>query len=592
MRGSAALCGLILACAGARSEPSPPTNPQLAVRSSTVAPCGAQSSAQGQVAELRLQLRPVHDDAGGVVEVTLDVTAPAAELRSWRVPRLSGALEVRVTALEGCGNAPGPQRLRGGAGELLAVAVPQGSEWASLRLEYSVPPQQLEPPYWRLEPDWFLARGHRLLLLPEARGWSADVLVEIDASGYGAGARGVSSLGLSPWRDQALPPRPLRMTVPALEHALFGAGKLSSAQFIGREGRDDAAWFGATMFDVRLLAAEVASFRTAVREVLLDGNLRPLTLILMSDLQHGFEAQRAPISVLVRIQPGERLSAGLRLGVLQQVLKEWIGGRLSVQDEHGVEPLWFSEGLSRYLARELALEFGLISPEEFAADVNALMAMQAVLERHECARAGSAGTAAQEDSAPACARVLQAARGILHATQLDTELHARRSSLVELLSSLLQGRDGPLTIAEWRAALAGAGGPEALRVHEAFLAAGEQPLLLASNAFGACFVREPARYAESLLGLQLERPASGALRISAVEPASPAAAAGLRPGLAVQLIEHVPFDAQRPIRVLLEDGTSIEYRGAEARVRGHAWRRVAGVKDDRCRMSGREYRSR
>jgi hypothetical protein len=220
------------------------------------------------------------------------------------------------------------------------------------------------------------------------------------------------------------------------------------------------------------------------------------------------------------------------------------------------------------------------------------MAMQAVLAQHECTsrRAGLPSEGEERSGPPACARVLEAARGILHATELDTALRARRSSLVQLVSGLIERSDGPLTPSGWRAALESAGGAFAVEVHEAFLAAGERPLLLPSNAFGACFVREPTRYVESALSFQVEeRSGSALLRVTAVAPASPAAAAGLQPGALLQRIEHVPYDPQRPIRLVREDGSALEYRGAEERVPGHAWRRVPRVKEDECRMSGREY---
>ncbi|MEY4550304.1 MAG: hypothetical protein RL685_6499 [Pseudomonadota bacterium] len=633
MRKFALLSGLILGCASAAVEPSHPTPAAPVVRSSDAAPCSTPTAAAAQpgtqASQLRLRLRPVSNEAGGIVDVALTVTGPASALRSWRAPQLAGALDVRVTlSPDGCAGAPVTQQLHVVGGELLALSLPQQAATVTLRLEYTVPPQPLAPPHWRLEPNWFLAYGRRLLLLPADRGWSADVQVEIDPSSYGEAAGGVSSLGLA----QRSAPEPIHVTVPALEQTLFAAGWLGSAVFDAPEGHDEAAWFGSTLFDVRLMAAEVASFRTAVREVLHDATARPLTLLLMADLEQGFEARRAPISVLVRVAASERLAAGLRLEVLQQVIKEWIGGQLSVQED-GVEPLWFGEGLSRYLARELALEFGLITPEEFAADINSLMAMQAVLAQHECthtpaknsatdaaakdtAANGTAanGTAANgaaakdetaaeaEGSSSSCARVLEAARGILHATELDTALRAQRSSLIDVLTGLLRrGGSGALSPSDWRAALESAGGSAekkkgspkqgspAVRAHEAFLAAGARPLLLPSNVFGPCFVREPTRFVESRLSFVLERSAEPAapLRVTAVDPASPAEVAGLRPDTLLRRIEHVPYDPRRSIRLTLQDGLILEYRGSEARVPGFAWRRVPGVKDERCRMSGR-----
>jgi hypothetical protein len=102
-------------------------------------------------------------------------------------------------------------------------------------------------------------------------------------------------------------------------------------------------------------------------------------------------------------------------------------------------------------------------------------------------------------------------------------------------------------------------------------------------------VREPTRFVESRLSFVLERSAEPAapLRVTAVDPASPAEVAGLRPDTLLRRIEHVPYDPRRSIRLTLQDGLILEYRGSEARVPGFAWRRVPGVKDERCRMSGR-----
>jgi hypothetical protein len=569
--------GVILACAGSVVQPSPPP-----AAAPVAGPCAARAASAAP--ELRVRLRPVPNADGGVVDVALDVSGAAAGLRNWRAPLLQGALELRVTAASGCGGASAEQRLQAASGELVTLAVPEGA--SALHIEYRVPPQPLAPPYWRLEPNWFLAQGRRVLLLPAERDWAAEAQVEIDASAYGEMARGVSSLGIV--AAAPAPQRSVRMTLPALELALFAAGWLGSALFDAPEGHDEAAWFGSSMFDMRLVAAEVASFRTAVREVFHDAEQRPLTLIAMADRDQGFEARRAPVSVLLRVAADERLTAPLRLELLQQVMKEWIGGQLALREASGAEPAWFVEGLSRYLARELALEFGLISSQEFAADVNGLMAIQAVLARRECALDGATAEA-PDSSAPSCLRVLEAVRGALHATELDLALRARKSSLVELLSSLLASRVGALTPAAWNEALEKLGGAPALRVHEAFLASARQPLLLPGNAFGPCFERGATRYAESLLGFAVERTSDAAapLRVRSVSPGGPAATAGLRPEALLQRIEHVPYDVQRPIRLLLAGGGSLEYRGAEVWVSGLGWRRVPGVKEERCRMSGR-----
>jgi hypothetical protein len=381
------------------------------------------------------------------------------------------------------------------------------------------------------------------------------------------------------------PERRSRMTVAAVQQSLFAAGTLGSAVFDAMEGHDEAAWFGLTSFDSRLVAAEVASFRTAVRELLSEGDLRPMTLILAVErARSGFEALRAPGSVLVRVGPADPLTPGLRLSIFHQVLKEWIGGELTLSDTQGTELVWFTEGMCRFLAQELALEFGLISPAEFATELNALMAIQAVLSQpQQVARCSPASNSAEP---PLSCNVLQLARGALHATQLENALRASGSSLVALLARLLASETAELTPLAWLEALRSAGGPPALRSEEEF-ARGE-PVLLASAAFGPCFTRERTRYAESTLGLPDEANADHLpWTLATLDPSSPAFAAGLRPGVVVQAIDHVSFEADRPIRLLLADGGRIEYLGPRHTVPGYAWKRVPGVRDEVCRMSGR-----
>jgi predicted metalloprotease with PDZ domain len=185
--------------------------------------------------------------------------------------------------------------------------------------------------------------------------------------------------------------------------------------------------------------------------------------------------------------------------------------------------------------------------------------------------------------------VLQLARGALHATELENALRAQGSSLVALLARLLTSETAELTPPAWLDALRSAAGAPALRSEEEFSRG--QPVLLAGTAFGPCFSRERTRYAESTLGLPDEANADHLpWTLTTLDPSSPAFAAGLRPGAVVQAIDHVSFDAERPIRLVLADGSRIEYLGPRRTVRSYAWKRVPGVHESLCRMSGRHPR--
>jgi hypothetical protein len=260
---------------------------------------------------------------------------------------------------------------------------------------------------------------------------SIPTLVAIDASGYGPDGRAVSSIGLGPARRAP-------MTERAVEEAVFAAGYLGSAVFEAPEGEDEVAWFGSPLFDPRPLAAEIASFRSAVRERLRDRRMAPLTAILSVESElPAFEVRRAPASVVVRVAPGQVLSAQLRLSILHQVLKEWIGGRVALVNEAGTEEVWLTEGLCRYFARQLAFEFGLITPLEYLEEINGLLATQNALGAPEHAAACAAEASVPGGAFSNCRNLLALARGALLAGELERALAARGNSLSALLASWL-----------------------------------------------------------------------------------------------------------------------------------------------------------
>lgn len=332
-------------------------------------------------------MRPLPDAAGGAIAVTVVLTAPEVELSLLRPPvGLRQPLQVRLSLERpGCdpstGEPPVERRvLRVEPGAALSLGTRIGSrEQVRLALEY-----QLDAPgNLVLNERRFLAEGRQLFFSPAARAEvNTPTLVDIDATAYGSDGRAVSSIGLGAQRRAP-------MTQRAIDESVFGAGYLGSAAFLAPEGEDEAAWFGSPLFDPRPLAAEIASFRSAVRERLNDLRYVPLTAILsVENALPAFDVRRAPGSVLLRVAPGQVLSAQLRLSILHQVLKEWIGGRLTLVDETGSEAVWFTEGLCRYLARQLAFEFGLISPLEFQTRVQtrgqSLAPATKVAETPEC----------------------------------------------------------------------------------------------------------------------------------------------------------------------------------------------------------------
>jgi hypothetical protein len=424
----------------------------------------------------------------------------------------------------------------------------------------------------------FLAEGRQLFFLPASRAeTSTPTLVAIDASAFGNDGRAVSSIGLGAERRAP-------MTERAIDDAVFAAGYLGSAVFDAPEGKDEAAWFGSPLFDPRPLAAEVASFRSAVRERLRDHWDAPLTTILSVEIATpAFDVRRAPASVVLQVAPGQVLSAQLRLSILHQVMKEWIGGRLTLVDESGTEPVWFSEGLCRYLARQLAFEFGLISPLDYIDELNALAAIQSVLGAPGHAVACATEAALPGGAFSSCRNVLALARGALLAGELDRVLTARGKSLSGLLADWLREAPAPLTPSTWAAALQRDAGDPATALLASF--ARGAAIVPPRAAFGPCFTNAPLRLAESDLGFEYRKDGANTVAgwlVTHVPERSPAFAAGLRAEAAISAIDFAPYAADRPIRLLLANGERLEYRPRTHAVPGVTWKRVAGVPDQRC----------
>ncbi|HWO08375.1 MAG TPA: hypothetical protein VNN80_02815 [Polyangiaceae bacterium] len=547
-------------------------------------PCSEAAShvAPDAARSLELHLRPVPADAGGAIAVRMVLTAPEVELLPLRPPAgLRQPLEVRVSLERpGCDPATGEPRLqrrvlRAEPGALLSLGTtsPSGDP-ARLELEY-----QLDVTGdGLLNERRFLADGRQLFFSPASRETPrVPTLVAIDASAYGVDGRAVSSIGLGAERRAP-------MTQRAIDDAVFAAGYLGSAVFEAPEGHDEAAWFGSTLFDPRPLAAEVASFRSAVRERLRDRYYVPLTLIAsVENALPAFDVRRAPASVVLRVAPGQLLTAQLRLSILHQVLKEWIGGRLTLVDETGAETVWFTEGLCRYLARQLAFEFGLISPLEYLEEINGLTAIQSVLGAPEHAAACAAEATLPGGAFSSCRNLLALARGALLAGELDRVLAARGKSLSELLAGWLRQAQAPLTPNTWASALQRDAGEPAIALLAGF--ARGAAIVPPSGAFGPCFTRAPLRLAESELGFEYRSShASAGPRwlVTRVAEQSPAFATGLRAEAAINAIDFAPYAADRPIRVLLADAQPLEYRPSTHTVPSVSWKRVASVPDRRC----------
>jgi hypothetical protein len=241
--------------------------------------------------------------------------------------------------------------------------------------------------------------------------------------------------------------------------------------------------------------------------------------------------------------------------------------------------------LCRYLARELAFEFEMISPLEYVEEVNALVALQSVLGAPEHAPGCRAEATLPGGAFSGCLNLLALARGALLAGELDRALAARGNSLSDLLAGWLRSQEeAPLTISTWASALQRDGGEAAANLLASFSRGA--PVVPPSAAFGPCFVRAPQRLAASELGFEYltsDLASGGRWLVTHVAEGSPAFATELRAQTPISVIDFAPYAADEPVRVLLANGRRLEYRPRTHTVPGVAWRRISGVPDERCR---------
>src|SRR6185503_20060148 len=227
-------------------------------------------------------------------------------------------------------------------------------------------------------PNRFQASGEALLLLPDGLDdRPVNASIRFDTAKYGVNedlgeivASPASSFGVGVAREVTALGRELRL-------GAYIAGRRGHALFEAPEGHDEAAWFGYTSFDPRPIAADVAAFRTAVRELFRDKSQAPMTLLIVADARQPgtFVASRRAQSVLVHVGVSEPWSGPVRIAVAAEVLHAWIGGRLWVGPDdpaHEREAYWFTEGVTRQLARDLLFRFGLITPAELLDELHGL----------------------------------------------------------------------------------------------------------------------------------------------------------------------------------------------------------------------------
>jgi predicted metalloprotease with PDZ domain len=313
-----------------------------------------------------------------------------------------------------------------------------------------------------------------------------------------------------------------------------------------------------------------------------------MTLLLLADARSAgaFSIERRPGSVVARIGAAQRFDGPLRVSLYHQVLAQWIGGTLWIgplEPERAAETLWFRGGVARFLARELAFQFGLITPVERRDEIEHLIEIALLSKLRDRPGLALATEGAGDDEA-----ALVVARSALYATWLDAELRARtgKGGLDVLMRDLMQralGGEAAMSTDAWLGAVRDAAGEPAVAAFRAQVE-GREIAVLPADVLGPCFRPARRRYEQFALGFVEERKESGRF-VTAVDAAGPAARAGLAVGDAITRLVAAEGRTDQDVEIEIERGGKakrIVYRPVGASVEGPGYRRDAAVPDARC----------
>ncbi len=522
------------------------------------------------------------------VDVTITVGSDVkADVTHWTMSHaLAASIGASVTAKDGSGAITTSIDNAGDMTHVVLARAPAGE----LEVTYAVAaaaPAFPNPPAVTVDPDRFEGAGDALLLLPDAMEKEpTPTLLRIDTHAIGAEQyiEGASSFGVGAERTIEARARELR-------YGEYVAGNMGKAKFEAPEGHDEAAWIGYTAFDPRPAAADMAGFRTAVRQVLKAGDSLPATILFLTDSRPvgAFVVARRARSVLVRVGLGEIWSGPVRIASASALLHEWVGDRLWVGPSdaaHEAEAYWFSEGVVRNVARNLLFKFGLITPAEDQEEIEGLEALAVTSPFAGLDNVTLAKRAHEPGVTP-----LLVARGALYAARVDALLQKRKGAkrtVEDVLASLYARANtekGPLPAAAWIEALTPDLGDGEKQAFTDAIDRGK-PVDLPEGTLGPCFARVTKTFGAFDLGFDEDKTVAAMDHaLVGLEPQGPAARAGILEGDVLVSVKanHGRADVPAVITVTRAgESKAFRYAPAGATAKGQGWERRKDVSDDAC----------
>lgn len=530
---------LVFLSAGCRDRPSPTeraTNSRTAAFVDEVLPSlpaglTLRLTPQPDRAQLEVELHLVGSDAASTKELTIAKAWAGIDgftsIRSLRARDARGEIAVR----------PGPD-----AGPDRTVLLERPAQLEHLEIRYSVASAAPAAPRFALHVDreGFSGVGHTFLLLPRLDKPIA-VHLQVRPNALAPGASGVTSFGVGDDIE-------VSGTAANIAHAVYAAGRLRTIErpnagrlmLLGRPAFDPEATHKTIMTVHRAL-------ETAFGPVEVQEKPKSFTYVVMAEpgLGKGHDGALLGQSFGLWIGNEARFDASTLIAAAHELAHSWLGGAVRLVDDAGNEQAWFAEGFAVHYARKLSLRENLISPDEFAADVDRTLGIGVSdLGSHPIPRSREAYQ-----------------RGALYAAQIDAAIGGAskgKRSLDDLLRKLFTHRSSepfkrmPVTVfRELITEELGAGRGEELNW---VMVQGHGEIRLDDATFGKCFHRSQTKTKVFELGFDRKGTMRPPQMIRGLVAGSAAARAGLVEGaliLSSKLPDEFDKDTDKPVEVVI-----------------------------------------
>ncbi|PZQ59444.1 MAG: hypothetical protein DI570_16060 [Phenylobacterium zucineum] len=540
----------------------------------------AAHAAQAPLMTVLIKPGAMSETAGGNVDVT--ITVPAMDVAAgqplFALPTMAPNMpspqpRTGVTVTDAQGDVPLVGAEGAGSAPWTSTRRVQGDVVVKYRLPIDNARGSGPPINLRIDGDTFSTPGRMLLALPEDKA-AYRIAIRWDVSAMGPGAIGVSGYGDG---DVEIPAGPASR----LSRTMFMAGHFKREPELPRGGFS-ALWGGEPPFDPRPLMLWTGKLHGWMSDFFQDKVEPPYRVVLRSNPQNPGGGVAMTQSFAVGYGP-KTTAESLKAIFGHEMTHTWTA----------IEPLgkWYSEGNAVYYQGLLPWRAGLISGDEYLADLNET-ALRYYANPMKATPEGEVLAKFWEDTQ---VRVLPYDRGALYFAVLNGKIVRKsggRRSLDDLIRTMIgrfRADESAITEQTWLDLLRQEIGEEGPAAHRAMMAG--ELVLPQSDDFGPCFQRTVVKVRAFEPGFDL--PAVSATSpdkvIRNLKPGSEAAKAGLREGdkvLSAPFGDSLQNDVARTVTVKVSrDGAPVEitYLPRGEAVDVYQWVRKPGETPKRCR---------